>query len=93
METDLKILFLNPPFLPKFSRSQRSPAVIKSGTIYYPLWLAYAAGFLLKQGFGVNLIDAPAEGYDLSQTLDLVNPNNAVQRGKPAELSQSRHFL
>jgi hypothetical protein len=21
------------------------------------------------------------------------NPNNAVQRGKPAELSQSRHFL
>jgi len=23
----------------------------------------------------------------------LINPNNAVQRGKPAELSQSRHFL
>ena len=74
--TNVKILFLNPPFLPKFSRSQRSPAVIKSGTIYYPLWLAYAAGFLLKQGFDVNLIDAPAEGYDLSQTLDLVKSFN-----------------
>ncbi len=76
MNTDLKILFLNPPFLPKFSRSQRSPAVIKSGTIYYPLWLAYAAGFLLKQGFEVNLIDSPAEGYDLPKTLDLVKAFN-----------------
>src|SRR4030066_2053586 len=74
--SNLKVLFLNPPFLPKFSRSQRSPAVIKSGTIYYPLWLAYAAGFLLKQGFDVNLIAAPAEGYDLSQTLDLVKSFN-----------------
>jgi len=33
----MKILTLNPPFKPKFSRSQRSPAVIKSGTMYYPL--------------------------------------------------------
>jgi radical SAM superfamily enzyme YgiQ (UPF0313 family) len=80
-KTDLTILFLNPPFLPKFSRSQRSPAVIKSGTIYYPLWLAYAAGFLLKKGFEVNLIDSPAEGYDLPQTLNLLksfNPGVAV---------------
>ncbi len=74
--TDLKILFLNPPFLPKFSRSQRSPAVIKSGTIYYPIWLAYAAGFLQKKGFEVNLIDSPAEGYDLSKTIDLVKSFN-----------------
>src|SRR4030042_4227795 len=71
-----KVLVRNPPFLPKFSRSQRSPAVIKSGTIYYPLWLAYAAGFLLKQGFEVNLIDSPAEGYDLSKTLDLIRTSN-----------------
>jgi len=28
-----------------------------------------------------------------SGTITSVNPNNAVQRGKPAELSQSRHFL
>jgi radical SAM superfamily enzyme YgiQ (UPF0313 family) len=74
--TNPKILFLNPPFLPKFSRSQRSPAVIKSGTIYYPIWLAYAAGFLLKKGFEVNLIDSPAEGYNLQRTLDLVKAFN-----------------
>ena len=35
----MKLLLLNPPFLPKFSRSSRSPAVTKSGTIYFPLWL------------------------------------------------------
>jgi anaerobic magnesium-protoporphyrin IX monomethyl ester cyclase len=78
MNTDLKILFLNPPFLPKFSRPQRSPAVIKSGTLYYPIWLSYAAGLLLKNGFEVNLIDSPAEGYDLPKTLDLVRAFNPL---------------
>jgi radical SAM superfamily enzyme YgiQ (UPF0313 family) len=76
MDTNLKILFLNPPFLPKFSRSQRSPAVIKSGTIYYPLWLSYATGFLQKKGFEVNLIDSPAEGYGLPKTLELAKAFN-----------------
>jgi len=42
----MKILMLNPPFLPKFSRTSRSPAVAKGGTIYYPIWLAYATGVL-----------------------------------------------
>ena len=57
----MKILMLNPPFLPKYSRSSRSPAVTKSGTIYYPLWLSYATGVLEKAGHDVMLIDAPAE--------------------------------
>jgi anaerobic magnesium-protoporphyrin IX monomethyl ester cyclase len=56
----LKVLFLNPPFLPKFSREQRSPAVTKSGTIYYPMWLSYAAGAALRAGHDVSLIDAAA---------------------------------
>lgn len=58
----MKVLFLNPPFLPKFSRFSRSPAVTKSGTIYYPNWHAYAAGWLEKMGHQVMLIDAPARG-------------------------------
>lgn len=62
----MKILMLNPPFLPKYSRSSRSPAVTKSGTIYYSLWLSYATGVLEKAGHEVLLIDAPAEGTDLS---------------------------
>jgi len=56
----MKVLFLNPPFLGKFSRSQRSPAITKSGTLYYPVWLSYAAGVMEKAGFEVKLIDAVA---------------------------------
>lgn len=58
----MRVLFLNPPFLTKFSRFSRSPAVTKSGTIYYPNWHAYAAGWLEKKGHQVMLLDAPARG-------------------------------
>jgi len=61
----MKVLLINPPFLPKFSRSSRNPVVTKSGTIYYPLWLAHAAGLLEKRGHVVVLIDFPAEGQEL----------------------------
>lgn len=60
----MKILMLNPPFLPKYSRFSRSPAVTKSGTIYYPLWHAYATGVLEKEGHEVKFVDAPADGLD-----------------------------
>lgn len=56
----MKILLLNPPFLNKFSKSSRSPAVTKSATIYFPLWLSYAAGVLDKKGYDLKLIDGPA---------------------------------
>ena len=46
----MRVLFLNPPFHPRFSREQRSPAVTKSGTLYYPKWLATAAGVAIKNG-------------------------------------------
>ncbi|OGQ51571.1 MAG: B12-binding domain-containing radical SAM protein [Deltaproteobacteria bacterium RIFCSPLOWO2_02_FULL_53_8] len=62
----MKVLFLNPPFLKKFSRPQRSPAVTKSGTLYFPLWLATAAGLLMKEGFEVDFIDAPADGLTMN---------------------------
>jgi len=58
----MKILMLNPPFLPKYSRFSRSPAVTKSGTIYYPIWHAYATGILEREGHEVKLVDAPADG-------------------------------
>jgi radical SAM superfamily enzyme YgiQ (UPF0313 family) len=60
----MKILMLNPPFLPKYSTFSRSPAVTKSGTIYYPIWHAYATGVLEEEGHDVKLIDAPADGLD-----------------------------
>ncbi len=69
----MNIYILNPPFHKKFSRSQRSPAVIKSGVIYYPIWLAYATGVLEKAGFHVRLVDAPARGYDLGEVLQQID--------------------
>lgn len=69
----MNIVMLNPPFLKRFSRAQRSPAVIKSGTLYYPIWLAYATGALEKEGHCVKLIDAPAEKLSLDAVLTLVS--------------------
>jgi len=69
----MRILTLNPPFHPRYSRGQRSPAVIKSGVIYYPIWLALATGVLEQHGFQVKLVDAPAAGHDLGYVLDLVD--------------------
>ncbi|MEJ2745189.1 MAG: methyltransferase domain-containing protein, partial [bacterium] len=57
----MKLLLLNPPFIDRFSRTSRSPAVAKGGTIYYPLWLSYAAGALEQDGVEVKLVDAPAD--------------------------------
>jgi radical SAM superfamily enzyme YgiQ (UPF0313 family) len=68
----VKILVLNPPFPRKnFSRSQRSPAVTRSGTLYFPMWLAYAAGVLEDAGHEVRLVDAPAQGMDLTDTVKM----------------------
>jgi radical SAM superfamily enzyme YgiQ (UPF0313 family) len=56
----MKVLFLNPPFLPGFSRSSRSPAVAKSSTLYYPIFLSYTAGVVEAEGHEVLLMDGPA---------------------------------
>lgn len=80
----MRILCLNPPFKTeygRFSRTSRSPAVTKSGTIYYPIWLSYAAGILEDAGHEVRVIDSCAYGYDLEKTLQLVEefkPDMAV---------------
>jgi radical SAM superfamily enzyme YgiQ (UPF0313 family) len=77
----MKILALNPPFLPKFSRESRSPAVTKSGTLYYPMWLCYAVGRLEKAGHEVCLVDAPASGLsaaDVAEIARAFRPDMAV---------------
>jgi radical SAM superfamily enzyme YgiQ (UPF0313 family) len=67
----MKIWVLNPPFLSKFSRSQRSPAVTKSGTLYFPIWLAFTTGVLEQAGHEVTLTDAPAWGLTDADVLDM----------------------
>jgi len=65
----MNILLINPPFLGrhgKFSREQRSPAITKSGTLYYPMWLSYATGVLEQHEFNATLLDCPAENIQIS---------------------------
>lgn len=72
----MRVLFLNPPFHPRFSREQRSPAVTKSGTLYYPKWLAHAAGVAIKSGHEVDLVDAPAAGCSVQAVIDRIAAKN-----------------
>lgn len=59
----MKTAVVNPPFMNgRFSRTSRSPAINKSGTLYWPFWLAHGAGALEKQGHEVVFIDCPARG-------------------------------
>lgn len=77
----MNILLLNPPFKGKFSREQRSPAITKSGTFYYPMWLAYAAGVLEQTGYGIKLVDAPADSLtieDIIKTAKSFDPSLIV---------------
>ena len=57
----MNLLFINPPFRDRYSRTSRSPAVTKGGTLYYPLWLAYAVGIAEQAGHEVRFYDAPAD--------------------------------
>ena len=69
----MKIFFLNPPFRDQhFSRSQRSPGVIKSGTMYYPYWLAHAAALVEEAGHSIHLLDAPADGRSRAEVFDAI---------------------
>lgn len=68
----MRVLFLNPPFHYRFSREQRSPAVTKSGTLYYPKWLAMAAGVAIQHGHEVDLVDAPASGASVKAVIDRI---------------------
>lgn len=65
----MKIAFVNPPYHKMFSRPQRSPAVTKSGTLYFPLWLSSAAGTAEQAGHVIDLVDAPAAGLDFEAFL------------------------
>lgn len=66
----MRIVFLNPPFKGRFSRTSRSPAVTSGGTLYYPVWLAYAAGTVENSGHDIMMIDAPADELTMENVLE-----------------------
>ncbi len=75
----MKVFLLNPPYkteLGKFSRASRSPAITKSGTIYNPIWLAYACAYLEKNGHECKLFDSCSELVNLQDTIKLIKEFN-----------------
>lgn len=67
-----KVLFLNLPYIFKISRTSRWPEKTKSGTLYYPYWLAMAAGYCKKYGYSVNLVDCIAKNYNIKDVISFV---------------------
>lgn len=81
----MKTIFVNPPFKAeygKFARENRSAAITRSGTLYYPLWLIYAAAVCEKDGFDVEFLDAPATPLNEQESLDWI----AERGGSEAKL-------
>ena len=69
-------LFINGPFLKGFSRESRSPAVTKSGTLYYPAWLAYACGYSEDRGYNCLLKDCISDNTSYDDSLQYVIDSN-----------------
>ncbi len=68
----MRVLLLNPPYFPHFSKNSRSPAVSKGGCVYYPIWLGYAAGALENAGHTIKLVDATATPISMDAVKQLV---------------------
>lgn len=68
----MRILFLNLPYLFKISRASRWPEKTKSGTMYYPYWLCYAAGVCQQRGHAVTVCDCVAKTMDQQAVVDYV---------------------
>ncbi len=78
----MNIFFVNPPFKAeygKFSRESRSPAITKSGALYYPLWLIYAALYVQKHGHQIAFLDAPAKQMGEVEALNTIK--NSLECG------------
>jgi len=91
----MKIRAVNPPFLRRFSRGQRSPAVTRSGTLYYPIWLAYAVCAFERDSHEVDLVDAPAAGLDeeaVIQRVDSFGPGLVVVESSTPSIESDVRF-
>jgi len=68
----MKVLLLNPPNKVKISKDSRWPEYTKSGTLYYPFWLAYATAVLMEdKRHKPLLLDAIAKEMGFDETIDI----------------------
>lgn len=71
----MRILFLNPPSFKRFDGAgTRYQATRKTKSLFYPVWLSYAAGLI----DGGKVVDCPASEVDVSNVLRMVNGFNLV---------------
>ena len=68
----MDVLFLNLPYKFPISRASRWPEKTKSGTLYYPYWLAYAAGVCIDKGYKVDLVDCITKKMELDDIKELI---------------------
>ena len=68
----MKVLLLNLPYPFDISRASRWPEKTKSGTLYYPYWLCYAAGVLLDKGYDASVVDCITRKMTVAETVALV---------------------
>lgn len=70
----MKIYLLGAPNIEYFVRCGRWQGVAsRGGTMYYPLWLAYATGLIEKEGHSVRFIDAIARNWAQKQIIKDAN--------------------
>lgn len=92
----MRVLTLNPPFLNRYTRQSRSPAVSKGGCVYYPIYLGYTTGAVMNAGHTCLLHDAPAASQNLEQTMEIVKkfkPELAVIDTSTASIYNDVHVL
>jgi radical SAM superfamily enzyme YgiQ (UPF0313 family) len=66
----MRILLINSPFKVKISKDSRWPEYTKSGTLYYPFWLAYATAVIMEKGeHKPLLIDAIAKKMSFEESI------------------------
>lgn len=67
----MRIYVLNPPFVENYVRCGRWQGVAaRGGTLYYPVWLAYAVAVLEQAGHVVRFADAVAGKWSLADVLE-----------------------
>lgn len=64
----MKIYIVNPPYFPHFGRGARWQDTGRAGTLYYPVWLSYAAA-ILEPDHDLRFVDAPAWNWNLENVI------------------------
>jgi len=72
----MKAYLLNPPYMPHFGRSARWQDTGRGGTLYYPIWLAYATA-VVETEHKARLVDAPAWAWEVKDVVE------DIERYKP----------